>query len=179
MDQQNSLGKIGTIMVLQELRISQTTKAVKFDSSSWFVDEPKVKCKCCKNTTCYLWETRNSILNNNRHNILFLEKYYIEDNVTNITLHKFHGHNTAHNTKVCLSPTGCYTLYDLHKTKLDYDLNYSESNKTLSMHDSCGAVDVCSISFDIDHPKCKGLNHLTQIVISDMSKLDDPESLKT
>ena len=64
----------------------------------------------------------------------------------------------------------------MNKTHLDYDLNYSESSKKLSNRDSCGAVDICGVSFNINHPKRKGLNHLTQLAIPDMSILDDPES---
>ena len=178
----------GVVLTGNELRgnvpdeLCQKTKALKVDSSFWFIDEPKVKCGCCENITCYLWETSDPIVdgtlrplcpNSNRHNISFFERYWIEDHVANIT---FQDRSSSQFTEVCLSPTGCYTLYDLHKTKLDYDLNYSESSKTLSMQGSCGAVDVCGVSFDINHPKREGLNHLTQIVMSDLSKLDDPES---
>ena len=163
----------------------QKAVTMKIDSSSWFVDEPKVNCECCENKTCYLWETGDPIVagtlrpscpNNNRYNISFLERYHIEDKIANVTLHNMVGSDSFHDREVCLSPTGCYTLYDSNKTQLDYDLNYTQSSKTLSKQDSCDAVDICGVSFDINHPKRKGLNHLTQIAFPDMSILDDPES---
>lgn len=161
---------------------------LKIDDSSWFLNKPSVKCDCCDKPGCYVWETvaigfqgpvivRPPCPSSNTHKIYpFFEGYWVEDHISNSTLHEFHGPDNTFGAHVCLSPLGCYKIYDDEGGNLMYNLNYSESSRALSEQDACGAVDICGVSFEATHPKRKGLNHIAQMAISDMSKLDDPSS---
>ena len=159
---------------------------IQLDDSPWFLNEPKVSCSCCEKSTCYLWDInertvkgtkRPNCPSSNRHNISFYEEYWITDNIANTEVHDFHGHSSIFDIEVCLSPLGCYSLRDDPLLSImDYDLNYSESSNGLSKQDPCGTVDICGVSFDINHPRRSGLNHLTQLAMPDLSKLDDPSS---
>lgn len=149
------------------------TDNFQLDDSVWFANEPKVQCDCCEKATCHIWETSNTIVegtlrpicqDSNRYNITFFEGYRIEDHIAKVTYTNFHGNASLFNTELCLSPLGCYTLYDRDKVALDYSLNYSESSLKLSQEDTCGTINICGISFDANHPKRKALNHIAQVV---------------
>lgn len=158
---------------------------LKLDDSPWFLNEPKVDCECCKKETCYVWHSNHVMVrgtarpacpSSNNYDISFNEEFWIEDHISNTTLHDFRAFNKIFSAQVCLSPLGCYTLRDSGKVLLDQDLKYSELSNSLSNQDTCGAVNICGFSFDVDHPKRKGLNHLTQLVSPDISKINDPSS---
>ena len=159
-------------------------KNLQLDNSMWFVNEPKVRCDCCNKATCNIWESaevvdgtlRHACPTRNIYSITFFERYWIEDNIANVTLNKFHGNGNSFSKDLCLSPTGCYTLYDLDRQQLDYDLNYRASSQRLSSQNTCEAVNICGISFDQNHPKRQALNHLTQIALVDASKMNDSSS---
>ena len=169
----------------------------KVDCSLWFTDKPKASCSCCNPTHSHIWTvdkkndwpktiTNPSCPLPNIHDFTFYEKYWIHDFIAGTTIHEVHGKNKNFTASVCISPTGCYQLYD-HDADNDVDnrniilnhsLSYSTSSNTLIMQDTCNAVDICGYVIDANHPKRKGLNHLTQTVVSDLLKLNDPTALE-
>lgn len=155
------------------------------DSSLWFLDEPKIKCNCCTSANCYVWDStavsvegteRPTCPIRNRFNISFFEEYWIQDDVTKTITQETHGRGKTFHTELCLSPFGCYTMWDDGKFVLDRNEKYSMLSKSLSNQKICGAVDICGTTFDATNPRRIGLNHLTQSAISDMSKLSDISS---
>ena len=158
---------------------------IQLDDSLWFLNKPKVRCDCCEKSNCFVWDTAETIAKGtlspqcpigNTHTIFFFERYWIEDHISNTVVHELQGQNHFFSTEVCLSPVGCYSLYDGEKVALDYDLNYSNTYKTIKQYSACDDVDICGVSFGANHPKRRGLNHLTQLAIPDLSKLSNPSS---
>lgn len=165
--------------------LCSTVKNLKVDNSIWFRDEPKVDCDCCQTANCYLWQTNELKVETalhppcplpNIHSISFFERYIINDHITGKTFQERAGNNNHFSAEICLSPLGCYSLRDDPKTSLDYDLNYSKSSNGLSKEEKCGSVDVCGELFDENHPRRKGLNHIAQLAMYDLQKLNDPSS---
>lgn len=90
--------------------------------------------------------------------------------------------DTQYTNDLCVSPTGCYRIITDPGTVsvevLFYDLGYSASTKSLIRNDVCDTVDVCGLSIHQRHEKRSLLNHLTQLIITDLSVFDNPSSPK-
>lgn len=154
----------------------------KVDIIPWFVDYPKVECNCCEFVDCYIWNSTEASANTlrpqcpdrNKVNLAFDTKYWVIDNVAKVSHVDFVGFGSFNSTDICLSPTGCYTIFDIHSDHFNTHFSYSSSSKTLEPQEQCDAVEVCGVFYDMDNPKRKGLNHLTQLIFPDISILDDP-----
>ena len=151
-------------------------KTLKLDFSPWFVDKPKVECSCCEKNSCYLWENfevtvkgtrRPPCPKSNIHSLQFFERFWATDRITDSTIEEFFLTGLSSETELCLSPTGCYNIYDLNKVSLDLKLSYSASSQSLVEQDVCEAVNVCGTLYSINDPKRIGLNHLTQLIAPD------------
>ena len=84
-------------------------------------------------------------------------------------------------SRICLSPSGCYSLsYVASRQVLETNfLGYSAKTKSLIFNDVCDAVSVCGVPFHANNSKRIGLNHITQMTFSDMdilNDLNDPQS---
>lgn len=162
------------------------------DYSTWFVDEPLVTCPCCDNSICYMWKHDDkNIVGGTRKpscpktNIFqkeYYERFVVHDDVTNATEFKELAWGQSKELDLCLSPTGCYSVrYDIvggindHSQTFDreYKLAYSSSSRTLVEQESCDVFEICGIPFGPEHPKRVGLNHLTHLVLPDLSFLLD------
>ena len=164
----------------------------QMDTSSWFVDTPKVQCACCgERAECYMWDLNFASSDDLRcpsENIVqidYFNNYWILDYTSNITFSQKLFLTDPIRADLCLSPTGCYQLTyyeDLFSAvfgKIEeastYDLRYSNMLNALMEHDTCDTVDICGVSFNASDPKRSGLNHLTQLVASN---LDDTTSFQ-
>lgn len=152
---------------------------LEVDYSTWFLNEPKVSCECCgTNSECHFWELSETSLpcpKANTYPFDFSGKITITDHFADVTKDIFNGENVA-TSSLCLSPTGCYSLE--FETGLDtqkIDMNYKDSSKALFRHSDCEEVNICGTSFDWMHPKRKGLNHLTQLIVPDLTETDSPK----
>lgn len=157
---------------------------LKVDGSRWFRDRGEMECSCCSGAECFFWnqtQVANSRLahrtcpKNNLINIHFNERYWIEDLVANVSQAEVLGFGTFNTTDTCVSPTGCYYIYDAEGT-LDTKLSYSSKENRLITQEVCDAVELCGHFFDPYHPKRKGLNHITQLAFPSMSDLKDDSS---
>ena len=163
------------------------------DDSSWFLDEPLITCPCCDKAKCNMWHNDEiNIVGGTRKphcpksNIFkrnIFEFYEITDDVANVRIKDFIGLAIEGEMNLCLSPTGCFTLkHDIVNGKNDldetwdkeYKVGLSSASKTLEERETCDAVDVCGVLFGPDHPKRMRLNHLTHVILPDLSILDDP-----
>lgn len=148
-----------------------------YDNSPWFVDRPKVECLCCDTSDCTLWDADLTLIGgtvrptcppDNIFSIDFFEQNWIQDNIANLTFRELSGMNLHSSTSLCLSRTGCYSMYDVSidgsRKLLKYNMGYSSSSDSLRIQNECDAVDVCGIFIDMNHPKRKVLNHLTQLM---------------
>jgi len=162
--------------------LCHTLTHFKVDDSTWFLDAPKIDCKCCDNIGCNLWEIIDTPVSGSarlcpQSNIFeaeFDSRYWIDDHIFKSDLHEFIGSDINQRKSFCLSPTGCYSLYSKTKTNLLFDLKYSATMDALEMQNKCDTVDICQISFSQDHPRRNGLNHLTQLIAPDLSNEDSP-----
>jgi len=159
-------------------------KNLKVDYSPWFRVEPKVECSCCEKPGCFLWEKdsvtvmgtrRPPCPQQNVRSIDFFQEYWAIDLVANQTSHEYHGEGLK-STEICLSPTGCYDMRDDGEIYMNYNYSYSSSTKGLTKQDQCEAVNICGNLFHMDDPKRLGINHLTQLVLTDLDVLNDPSS---
>lgn len=155
---------------------------MRVDNHIWFLDEPKLKCDCCSDVDCYVWNGTESLQRKtahaicpvrNKYTMQFEQRYEIEDIVAGVVLRDGVGFGTFNTTDICLSPTGCYFLSDLNREYLNHSLSFSSKTNTLEMQDQCDAVDVCGHFFDANHPRRKGLNHLTQLTVPDLHILEN------
>ena len=156
-------------------------QTLEVDDSNWFLDEPQVDCACCEKAHCHLWESaRTTAVGTGRpacpessdYNISFFEEYWVTDLITNKTIRKFHGEGNQ-SSEICLSPTGCYSMIDVGRVLLDYNLSYSASANALVQQNTCNAVDICGTLLDAEHFKRPGLNHITQLVNQDLFNPSD------
>ena len=162
------------------------------DHSTWFLNEPFVSCPCCDDLKCHIWKNKEISMTGSarktscpKSNIFkkeVFELFVIEDTVANVSDFEFFGVGIVGETDLCLSPTGCFDLKhdvvggrnDLTLTwDREYKLGYSSVSKTLTVQNTCDAVDICGILIGPDHPKRMGLNHLTHVAVPDLSILDD------
>lgn len=99
----------------------------------------------------------------------------IFDHIANVTLFE-HTHDGTGSSNICMSPTGCYSVsyHEINSDEISLTLGYSSMSNSLAEQGQCDAVEVCGTFFDAKHPKRKGLNHLTQVAVPDLSILDDP-----
>lgn len=157
----------------------------KADYTSWFRDDPKVVCRCCKIDECHVWDIFEDLGDFMTlppcpdHNIVrleFYEQFWVNESAANISFHDFHGQSNFFQTDVCLSPTGCYGMEDVGKISLSKQLTFSQDTKNLTEEGDCEAVNICGKSIHVGHPRRKGLNHLTQVGLSTLAKLQDPTS---
>lgn len=100
----------------------------------------------------------------------------IYDHVANVTFFE-NANDDIGGTDICMSPSGCYTVSfeNRQSNEISRRFGYSSTSKSLIEQNQCDAVEICGTFFDENHPRRKGLNHLTQTVVSDLSILDDPE----
>lgn len=156
---------------------------IRIDGAEWFLDEAKVTCTCCKNAACHMWNTREAPMACPSSNILDLNFYYqysLSDRVADIDILERIGADLFQRD-ICLSPTGCYTI-GYYNSAVRSPTTFSNSNYSYSVlsnslvanHDECDAVEVCGTVFDARNPKRKALNHLTQLVVPDLTILNDP-----
>ena len=162
------------------------------DHSPWFLDEPLVTCPCCDDAKCHMWENDETIIvggtrkprcpKSNVLNIDIFELIQINDDVANVSITDFIGTETAGEYELCLSPTGCFSVkhdvvngrHDQDRTwDREYKVGFSSASKSLEEKETCDAVNICGFTFGPDHPKRIGLNHLTHVILSDLSILDD------
>ena len=157
------------------------------DVSTWGLNEPKIRCDCCDRGECFIWDVDTSISEgltrppcpaSNVHKIHFHEEYWISDPVANITVHDFHGGNNFFDANICLSPTGCYSMVDDGETLLNDNFMFSERLEFLTFQDDCDAVRLCGTEIDVGHPRRKGLNHLTQVVMPNTKIFNNSASLE-
>lgn len=164
------------------------------DDSIWFVDEPKITCECCGTANCHVWPEikvnftevrRPPCPVNNLHSIDFEYFYGAIDLVVDSNYFSVPDVNdmtsvNGFSTDLCLSPTGCYSIFkdrkQLSSNFLSYSLGYLASSKALVEDEVCDPVEICGYFFDFNHPKRSGLNHLTQLAVHDLSILEDPSS---
>lgn len=156
---------------------------VNVDDSPWFRDESKVFCSCCGDESCYMWDislpsvagtVRPECPKENVQTIVFFEDYWFTDLIANESLFELDDFKKTIKKQLCVSPTGCYTfLDDENGPAVNY--GYSADSKSLEIRDECDTVEICGEIFPQNHPKRKGLNHLTQLVVQDFANLD-PDS---
>jgi len=160
------------------------------DNLPWFENKPKIDCPCCgASPYCHVWglmdhhvaqSVRPKCPKPNIRNIDFYFSYWVIDKIANITLHDRDFRNQSYvNLDVCLSPTGCYTIRNItndDKDESSLDLGYSRRSNALVQNSVCDVVNVCGTHFGMNHPKRAGLNHLTQIAVSNLSIFDDSSS---
>jgi len=163
------------------------------DDSPWFVDTPKVICECCDDVNCHMWDNKEIMIVggtrrpacpiSNLFSTDIYELYAIVDLSANVTHGSGIGTGIAGVLEFCLSPTGCYFMSHDMENGLDdgaatwdveYNIGYSSSTRSLVEQESCDSVDVCSTFIEFDSPKRKGLNHITHMVLSDLTVLDNP-----
>jgi len=172
------------------------------DTSSYFLDESNIKCSCCTSGNCFVWSNitaqasttgtiRPACPKTNAITINYNFYYGVHDMVTSMV----HLGTSATSGKrastiksrrfendVCVSPTGCYIIVTdsrvLSRIFEGEQMSYSARTNSLVRGDVCDAVDVCGLSIDQNHPKRPLLNHLTQLIVSDLTILNDPSSPK-
>jgi len=165
------------------------------DDREWLLHEPKVNCSCCNKAACHIWNTtdENELFrpcpNGNLHKLGFVSVANISDLITNEKrYYDFNGFNGFKELNLCLSQTGCYSfeygaigeVEGLVENKAEF-FEYSDSEKKLKRQDlllegGCPSVMICGVSIHKNHPKRIGLNQFTQLVLHDMTLLDDPSS---
>jgi len=163
------------------------------DNSQWFIDQPKVTCPCCSDSVCHLWEYNNvamvggtrkpSCSNKNLISVNVFSRYVLKDLIADQYIGRRVTFGISENVNFCLSPTGCFEMQINDDSVYEDDggikfnkisrFGYSAAGRGLVEDNSCDAVDICGVSFAVDHPKRKGLNHLTHTVFHDLSYLDD------
>ena len=146
------------------------------DSSTWFLDNPKVNCTCCARTDqCDLWAIHLQYIpcgeeNAYNFNLGNAFRLPIDDLISNSSIRE--RGSRFRNLPMCLSPTGCFDVKGSDKMG---KLGYSHASKSLEK-DTCDAVDVCGNLIDRYHPKRIGLNHLMQTIVPSPKVLEDPDS---
>ena len=152
---------------------------VQVDSRTWWVDKPKVKCDCCDSGPCYVWINPTTLEGRKRHPICpkaniktipFISDITIEDKIANQPFYELVGNVDSGSKDMCFSPTGCYQLNS------GTNLSYSSKTKSLIEQDDCEAVSICGEVFGSNHPKRKGLNHLTTLGAESMDVFFDENS---
>jgi len=163
------------------------------DDSPWYIDRPLVTCPCCDDVNCHLWKNDDVIIVGgtrkpscpamNSFKTPVYELYILQDLIADVYSGEGIGIGKEKMLDLCLPPTGCYEMrVDEVDGKNDFSLSfdktfrfgYSASERGLVEHDECDSVNVCGIMIAADDPKRMGLNHLTHIVFSDLSYLDNP-----
>ena len=160
---------------------------LKLDYSSWFLDEPRVKCTCCDDSACNLWNSNEPTVGGSRRptcpasniqTVEYMNALKMTDNIAEVSFEEISESDRTQTMELCLSPTGCYSFFDDFNSdqnigvNFQYNIQYSASSMALGKDNECEAVEICGSSFAKDHPRRKGLNHLTQIVAFDFSSLD-------
>lgn len=161
------------------------------DDTAWFRDEMDINCKCC-DSPCNIWDTTKegypTCPTSNLHEIRFQFFFGALDQMENrIYLGSPLFRDDESSTRdsfvsdLCLSPTGCYTVIrDNLDIALDhvisFPLSYSASLNMLVQQAECDGVDICGNFFPTNNDKRKGLNHLTQVALNDLSLLKKPLS---
>lgn len=171
------------------------------DGSFWFRDRPKVSCSCCKPTFCYVWESSSTQVGKTRRlecsqsshynielpqfnneniesgNESWLHLVQVKDKITNITFEKSIGRSDLDTLNMCLSPTGCYSISMDGNHLYDFQFSNFSSTEPLTKKDQCESVDICGKLVTPDSDERRKLNHLTQLLVHDMSDLKDKSSL--
>lgn len=170
------------------------------DGSRWFSNRPKVDCPCCKPTFCYVWDSssaqvgkterlecpRSSHFNlelpRSKTNIesgdnSWLNLVQVKDKTTNMTYEKSISDNDLPTLDMCLSKTGCYSISLNGNHIYDFQFSNFTSNEPLIKKDQCETVDICGKLFTPDSDERRKLNHLTQMLVKDLSDLEDKSSL--
>ena len=157
--------------------------SISVDDSRWFLDEPKVNCSCCTSANvCFFWdttETKTTCPNSNIHNIDFYRRYWVRDKIAGVERMWSSG-SFLYQSETCLSPTGCYSIEALQEPpeliRASFNLSYSSSSNALNIQNKCDAVNICGEVFEVNHPKRKALNQFTQLVVPDLTMLEEPSS---
>lgn len=164
----------------------------KVDDTSWFLDKPKIDCKCCGTpTSCQMWNIEDRFMGEIPRppcltsNIVttpeFFFSYFTRDRLANGTLTELVG-LVFRKVDLCLSPTGCYNIeYFIDESRItttSYNLSYSALSKSLVIQDECDTVEICGTSFHSNHPRRIALNHLTQVAVPDFATFDNPSKPK-
>lgn len=163
------------------------------DDSAWFIDRPLVICPCCDDVNCHMWEfqdipivggtRRPSCPASNSFKREIYERFIIIDDVAQVTHGEGIGKGIAGTLDLCLSPTGCFSVkHEVEDGRDDGDITwdreytvvFSNNSRTLEEKDTCDAVMICGESIGPEDPRRTGLNHLTHILLSDLSFLDRP-----
>ena len=177
--------------------LGATFPSLFVDDSLWFLNEPKVNCSCCSKGHCYMWSDTKSLIHGTTRpkcptgNIhpLFSRYYYGGFDVVANEIHLDltvsvgdTGDSLIVRNDMCLSPTGCYIMFEdtgiVSLNVFTQPLGYSSSLNELIEENICDAVQVCGTSLGPQHPRREGLNHLTQLLISDLTILRDDKSPK-
>ena len=166
------------------------------DNLPWFLDEPLVDCLCCGSSShCHIWQKSNNTQGgsvrpmcppSNVYKINYTYSFEIKDVIGNVVFNERH-FTEPQSSEVCVSPTGCYRVSEFANFNQDssdeiisynliYPLSYSRQSKGLIQQDACEPVEICELMIDSSHPKRKGLNHLTQVVMPNLSFLGQPSS---
>jgi len=168
--------------------------ALFVDDSPWFMDDANVPCACCDDVNCLMWENfevsfiggtrRPSCPTESIWRTRVYERFIISDLTTNSIYGEGIGAATAEDMEFCISPTGCFNVLEeledggANDLELTWDRNltlgYSELTNKLE-EGVCDAVDICGTLIEPDHPKRKGLNHLTHLITPNFYK-EDPTS---
>lgn len=159
--------------------ICSSSTQINVDDNIWFVDEPEVSCECCE-VSCNIWDVKNSLIlgakrscpQSNVFNIEFKSGYWIKDLIINSSIHDFFGFGMSHTESFCLSPTGCYSIFNETEDHHLQDIKFSSMTNSLQFQKQCDVVEICGKNFGQDHPRRNGLNHLSQLIGLDLSRND-------
>lgn len=165
---------------------------IRVDDSNWFTDTAQVNCSCCNKGKCYMWDLSEEVEHiqcpSNNINIFgYSVLYEIKDKINKEKIIRGTG-NRSDIAEMCLSPTGCYdfnvqlTDEGLMSSKAIFSARYKKGSEQLSVFnetdetDVCDAVNMCGEIIGKDHMKRAGVNHITQLAVSDLYKLDKEDS---
>jgi len=164
------------------------------DDSPWFIDRPLVSCPCCDDVNCHLWNREDIIIvggtrkpscpTSNSFTKDIFERFIIIDDVAKVTHGEGIGKGIAGPLDLCLSPTGCFSLkHEVEDGRGDGELTwdreyrvvYSNTSRKLEEKDICDAIEICGEVIGPEDPRRVGFNHLTHVLLSDLSILDRPD----
>jgi len=145
---------------------------LKIDNSEW-QQKPKVSCSCCTVQYCRLWDVslaleRPLCPSTNLYNLSFSVGYRFQDLLLDQNLEDIVGLGQSSVKSICISPTGCYSIGNQVNAE-SHMLQYSNESNTLEPQNRCDAVPICGNMYGEHDPKREGLNHLSQLVVPDLS----------
>lgn len=188
LEDNNLMGKV-PLDVCGEMEI------LELDDSPWYKDKASMICPCCDSEVfSHMWDVSATVVGGARRTtcpedniieISYLDEYKVIDRLANAELNgedlsRNIGKRSKSTVGICISPSGCYTIQAgtgvTSQMKMESkSLGYSTLTNKLE-ESQCDEVRICDFVFDSGHPKRNGLNHLTQLVLPDLSFLEDPSS---